>query len=97
MKGKYKAEYQLYEVDEKTGPKEKAITYGKDGYESIEELKQDALSLTEERIVKHGIRNGQVLLDLQIVELVGDTEVYIDNNSALFTIKDGKLTDIATN
>lgn len=97
MKGKYKAKYQLYRVDEKLGPEKESIDFEKDGYASIEDLKEKGPALVEEQIKKHGVPDCEAMLDLQIVELVRNTEVYVDNDSVLFTIKNGKMTDIGDN
>lgn len=97
MKGKFKVICQLYEVDKKLGPKAEGIEFSKDGYKDVESLKEDGKALVEAQIKKHNIPDGDAMLDIQIVENKNGTEVYVDNDSLTFVIKDGKMTEIETN
>lgn len=97
MKGTYKAEYQLYTTDEKGRVSASSIDFEKDGYETIEHLKLDCPSLVEEQIERNRISDCGAILDVQIVELVGETEVYVDNDSIKFTIENGKMTNVESN
>lgn len=97
MKGKFKVICQLYEVDKELGPYEEGIEFAKDGYADVQSLKDDSKRLVEAEIKKHKFPDGDAMLDIQIVENKNGTEVYVDNDSVLFVVKDGKMTEVKAN
>ncbi len=94
MKGRYKAEYQLcYKSDKRLELGQTSVNFEKDGYTSIDKLKADSTSLIEAQIKRHKIPDGEVMSDMLIVEDNNGNEVYVDNDSAWLTVKDGKIID----
>lgn len=97
MKGKFKVFCQLYEVDKKLGVETKGIEFEKDGYKDLVSLKEDVKALVETQIKKHKVSDGDAMLDIQIVENNNGTELYVDKDSAMLVIKNGKMTEVETN
>lgn len=68
-------------------------TITKDGYTSVEELKNNTRSVLENMIQKHEIADNQIMCEMHISTAENRKETYFDHDETVIRVKDGKIVE----
>lgn len=89
-KKKFKANYTVYEIDEKYGANGDPYECSVQGYGSVEALKAETIEVIEKMIADKKIADGKAKVLIEIIELINGVYVYFDNDEVDFEIVKGK-------